>query len=140
MRTEPLTKTLRISLKSGERIYINGGVLRVDRKVTIECLNQVSFLLQGHVMQVEATTTPLRQLYYFIQTMLIDPTGARKAQELYRDSMLDLAATITSTELLNGLQQVAVSVESGRYYDALRLLRALFSAEQRILDTGRALE
>ncbi|MFZ0570150.1 MAG: flagellar biosynthesis repressor FlbT, partial [Rhodomicrobium sp.] len=31
-----MTKPFSISLKSGERIFINGAVLRVDRKVSIE--------------------------------------------------------------------------------------------------------
>ena len=40
-----MKSTLRISLKSGERIFINGAVLRVDRKVALEFLNDVTFLL-----------------------------------------------------------------------------------------------
>jgi len=89
-------------------------------------------------MQGELTTTPLRQVYYFIQTMLIDPAAADAARELYRKAMLALAETITSKELLNGLERVAVSVESTRYYDALRLLRGLFPVEQHILDLSTA--
>jgi flagellar biosynthesis repressor protein FlbT len=135
-----LKKSLRISLKGGERIFVNGAVLRVDRKVSFEFLNEVSFLLEAHVMHSEQTTTPLRQIYYFVQTMLIDPAGAETACDLYRKAMLELALTITSKELLNGLERVAVSVESARYYDAMRLLRGLFPLEQGILDNCRMIE
>ena len=135
-----MKKSLRISLKGGERIFVNGAVLRVDRKVSLEFMNEVSFLLEAHVMQEELTTTPLRQIYYFIQTMLIDPIGADGARELYRNSMLALAQTITSNELLNGLERVAVSVEGARYYDALRLLRGLFPAEQQILASNEVFD
>ena len=55
---------MQISLKAGERIYINGAVVRVDRKVSIELMNDVVFLLEAHVLQAEETTTPLRQLYF----------------------------------------------------------------------------
>ena len=44
-----------------------------DRKVSLEFLNDVTFLLESHVIQVEDTTTPLRQLYFIAQTMLMEP-------------------------------------------------------------------
>jgi flagellar protein FlbT len=43
-------KGLHISLRPGERIYVNGAVLKVDRKVAIEFLNDVTFLLEHHVL------------------------------------------------------------------------------------------
>ena len=54
---------LRISLKANEKIYINGAVVKVDRKTSIEFLNDVQFLLENHVMLPENASTPLRQLY-----------------------------------------------------------------------------
>ena len=39
-----MKRTLRISLKSGERIFNNGAVLPVDRKVALEFLNQETIL------------------------------------------------------------------------------------------------
>ncbi|TIP15060.1 MAG: flagellar biosynthesis repressor FlbT, partial [Mesorhizobium sp.] len=46
-----MSNTLKISLKPNEKIYINGAVVRVDRKVTIELMNDVQFLLESHVIQ-----------------------------------------------------------------------------------------
>jgi len=40
-----------LSLRSGGKVYVNGAVLRVDRKVNIELLNDVAFLLESHVLQ-----------------------------------------------------------------------------------------
>ena len=71
-----MKKNLQISLKPGERIFINGAVLRVDRKVAVEFLNDVTFLLENHVLQPEGATTPLKQLYFILQVMLMNPTGA----------------------------------------------------------------
>ena len=64
---------MHISLRAGEKFYINGAVLRVDRKVSIELLNDATFLLEAHVMSVEDVTTPLRQLYFIVQIMLMNP-------------------------------------------------------------------
>ncbi len=71
-----MKNTLKISLKPNEKIYLNGAVIRVDRKVTIELLNDVQFLLESHVLQANEASTPLRQLYFMVQIMLIDPQGA----------------------------------------------------------------
>ena len=37
--------SLRIFLRPGEKVFLNGAVLRADRKVSLEVLNDVSFLL-----------------------------------------------------------------------------------------------
>lgn len=74
-----MKSTLRISLKSGEKIFINGAVLRVDRKVALEFLNDVTFLLENHVLQPDQATTPLRQLYFIAQMILINPEGREQS-------------------------------------------------------------
>ena len=75
-----MKNTLKISLKPNEKIYINGAVVKVDRKMTVEFLNDVQFLLESHVLQADEATTPLRQLYFIIQVMLINPSGAAQAR------------------------------------------------------------
>ena len=59
---------MRLSLRSGEKIYINGAVLRVDRKVSLELMNDVTFLLEAHVMQPSAATTPCCRLPWRLLT------------------------------------------------------------------------
>ena len=70
-----MKNTLKITLKPGEKIYVNGAVIRTDRKVSLEFMNDVQFLLENHVMQPEAAVTPLRQLYFVVHIMLISPAG-----------------------------------------------------------------
>ena len=119
-----MTKPFSISLKSGERIFINGAVLRVDRKVSIEFLNDVSFLLEAHVMQPEQTTTPFRQLYFIVQTMLIDPVNASSTKTLFDTSCLSLFGVVSRRDLRAALADVRQSVEAKRYYEALKTLRS----------------
>lgn len=122
-----------INLKSGEKIFVNGAVLRVDRKVSIEFMNDVTFLLEAHVMQPEQTTTPLRQLYFIIQTMLIDPVNTDASKRLFDASYRCLCDTIARQDLRATLAEVRQSVETKRYYDALKSLRGCFALEDRIL-------
>jgi flagellar protein FlbT len=132
-----MTKPFSISLKSGERIFINGAVLRVDRKVSIEFLNDVSFLLEAHVMQPEQTTTPLRQLYFILQSMLIDPNNASSTRQLFDASCRCLYDVISRQDLRRALAEIQQSVEAKRYYEALRTLRNCFAIEDEILGQAR---
>jgi flagellar protein FlbT len=81
-----MKKGLHISLRPGERIFVNGAVLKVDRKVSIEFLNDVTFLLEHHVLQPDNTHTPLRQLYFIVQTVLIDPVNSEQAKAMFEKS------------------------------------------------------
>jgi flagellar protein FlbT len=128
-----MKKPICISLRGGERIYVNGAVLRVDRKVTLELINDVAFLLEGQVMQVEDATTPLRQLYFVVQLMLMSPHDNEEAKAVFRVQRCALVAVTENVDILRGLELLEELVEAKRYYDALRRLRSLFDIEQSIL-------
>ncbi len=131
-----MTKPFSISLKSGERIYINGAVVRVDRKVSLEFLNDVTFLLEAHVMQPDQTTTPFRQLYFIVQTMLMDPADTAAARKLFDSVHTNLSGALTSPELLHALTEVRRLVEAKRYFEGLKTLRGCFVKEAEILRAG----
>jgi flagellar protein FlbT len=124
---------MKISLRAGERIYINGAVLRVDRKVSVDLVNDVMFLLEGQVMQASDATTALRQLYFIVQLMLMNPTDVRDAAALYAQHHAALRAVCENREMLDGLGAVDELVGSTRYFEALKRIRALFPVEQAIL-------
>ncbi|KAB0679893.1 flagellar biosynthesis repressor FlbT [Aureimonas leprariae] len=125
--------TLKLSLRPGERIFVNGAVMRVDRKVSLELLNDATFLLESHVMQAHEATTPLRQLYFLVQTMLIAPEAAAQAADAFRKSYPLLMAAFSNASVRDGLMDVADHVERERPFEALRALRALIPAEDAIL-------
>ena len=129
-----MKSTLRISLKSGERIFINGAVLRVDRKVALEFLNDVTFLLENHVLQPEDATTPLRQLYFIAQMMLINPEGAEQSVAMFRKSVIMLLSCFKNEEVLAELKRVDALVTQGRAFEALKAIRGLYPIEDRILN------
>jgi flagellar protein FlbT len=128
-----MKSTLRISLKSGERIFINGAVLRVDRKVAVEFLNDVTFLLENHVLQPEGANTPLRQLYFIVQMMLINPEGAEQSKIMFKKSIIMLLASFQHDEILAELKRIDAVVNSGRPFDALKAIRSLYPLEEKIL-------
>ena len=129
-----MKSTLRISLKSGERIFVNGAVLRVDRKVAVEFLNDVTFLLENHVLQPEDATTPLKQLYFIAQMILINPEGAEQSTVMFRKSVVMLVNCFKNEEVLAELKRVDALVTQGRAFEALKAIRGLYPIEDRILN------
>ncbi|MFF0948031.1 flagellar biosynthesis repressor FlbT [Rhizobium leguminosarum] len=129
-----MKSTLRISLKAGERIFINGAVLRVDRKVALEFLNDVTFLLENHVLQPEGATTPLRQLYFIAQMILINPEGKDHSTALFRKSITMLLSCFKNEEILAELKRIDALVSTGRAFDALKAIRGLYAIEDDILN------
>jgi flagellar biosynthesis repressor protein FlbT len=128
-----MKNTLKISLKPNEKIYLNGAVISVDRKVTIELLNDVQFLLQNHVLQPGEASTPLRQLYFMLQVMLMDPNGAAEARAMFRRSLPLLLASFDDPHIGATLKQVDRLVGEGHVYDALKAIRGLYPLEAQAL-------
>jgi flagellar protein FlbT len=119
----------KISLKAGEKIYVNGAVIKAERKTTLEFLNDVNFLLESHVLQVEDATTPLRQLYFIVQIMLMNPSGANDARVMFRRSLSMLLGSFENPELCARLKDVDRLVMEGDIFEALRAIRTLYPAE-----------
>jgi flagellar biosynthesis repressor protein FlbT len=128
-----MSKTMHISLRPGEKLYVNGAVLSVDRKVSMEFLNDVTFLLENHVLQPEQATTPLRQLYFIVQAILIDPPAAARAREMFHQSHAQLESSFENEQILAGLKAVRDFIHRDRAFDALKAIRALFPIEDGIL-------
>jgi flagellar protein FlbT len=122
---------MNITLRAGERLYINGAVIRVDRKATIELLNDVTFLLENHVLQADQATTPLRQIYFAVQVMLMDPGATAAATTLSRRLMESALQAFENPTIVAGLNTVAGQIERGRNFEALKALRALFPLEEK---------
>jgi flagellar protein FlbT len=120
---------MNITLRAGERFFINGAVIRIDRKASIELLNDVTFLLENHVMQAKDATTLTRQIYFAVQVMLMDPTSSASAAPLASSLIQTALGAYRTPELISGLRGVAQSLARGRNFEALKALRALFPIE-----------
>lgn len=121
-----MTAKMRFSLKAGERIFINGAVLTVSQKVTLSLLNDARFLLESHVLQLTEATTPMRQLYFVVQSLLINPQEEEKGMIAFR-KMHDAVSMVATDEIMKGqLARVEDLVLAGRTFEALKVIRSLF--------------
>lgn len=123
---------MRLSLKAGEKIYMNGAVFSVDRKVSIELLNDATFLLEAHVMQIEAATSPLKQIYFAIQLMLMDP-GETASIRGTVEAMFAAFAAAAEFQPRRPRGRGPGVIPQGRPIEALKALRSLFATEAALL-------
>lgn len=124
---------IRLSLRAGEKIYINGAVLKTDRKVSLELLNDATFLLENHVLQPDETTTPLRQLYFAAQMILIELALREQARNTFAQMLKGMFAAFKDAEILNALKLVDELVHNGRVFEALKTIRAQYQREAELM-------
>jgi flagellar protein FlbT len=128
-----MSKSVHLSLRAGERVFINGAVLKADRRVSIEVMNDAAYLLESQVLQPKDTTTPLRQLYFVVQTMIMDPQSTEAARQMFEITYTSLMLAFANKQILAALIAVRGLIEKGNAFDALTTLRGLFALEDQIL-------
>lgn len=127
--------TLSLSLRAGERVFINGAVLRVDRKVRIEILNDVRFLLENYVMQAEEATTPLKQLYFIVQNMIIEPDAEKSTLGIFQSYLSSTLEAFENKHIRVELVELGELVSKQKHFLALKTLRELFRLEEKIMSS-----
>jgi flagellar protein FlbT len=125
-------KPILISLNAGDKLYLNGAVIQTKRKISLELLNEATFLLQQHVLQVSQATTPSRQLYFIMQTMLMDPKNAPQIRPMLSKTLSNLMAVFDDAEAIVLLRSVGELLAREKLFEAMKTTRALFKIEDRI--------
>ena len=131
---------IRLYVKANEKIFINGAVLQVDRKVAFELLNDATFLLENHVMQKEDADTPIKQLYFVVQLMMMHPDNKEQSVTLFRHMVKNLLENLETEELILGVKNADLEVQSDKAFSALKTIRNLFPIEERILGKSNTLD
>jgi flagellar protein FlbT len=116
-------------MKAGDQIYLNGANFKVDRKVSIELLNRSKFLLDNHMLKAEEANSPLKQLYFSIQIMLVNATEPEEAKMLYNDLMRSFLQNSDDPRIHQLIKQVDLFVNQGKEFSALQALRSSFELE-----------
>lgn len=122
-----------LRIKPRQRLFINGAVLRFDRKVSIELMNDAVFLLEQHVLLPGESTTPLRQLYLMVQTMLMAPESRSQAEPVYFQQMDNLNRLYDSVAIKEGMELVRQQYAAARLVEVLKTIRKLLPVEAEYL-------
>jgi flagellar protein FlbT len=122
-----------LKLRAGEKLYLNGAVIKVERKATIELLNDATFLLEAHVIQPGEASTPLRQLYFVLQTQLMERGGAPAALRMFKTMLPATCEAFGASAVTEGLRAAEALVDANRAFEALKTIRGLFRFEAEVM-------
>lgn len=121
--------TLRISLRDGEQVIVNGAVLRSIGRTDLCVENTVTLLRGREVMSADEATTPARRLYYACMLAYIDPEGAVAHHDAIVGYLRGLVGALEAPEARAACRRFACKVATSDFYRALADCRALIAYE-----------
>ena len=126
--------TLRITLKDGEKMIVNGAVMRSVGRTELVVENQVALMRGREVMAPEEAVTPARRLYFACMLAYIGGEDTRATQQEQIVVLLrDLMAALENQEARAICTRIADRLAADDYYRALVECRALIAYEAEAL-------
>lgn len=120
---------LRLNLRDGEKIVINGAVLRSTGRTELTVENEAAILRGRDVMSPESADTPAKRLYFACMMAYLDPENLASHQDrilsLFEQLICALEAPQAKADCISFAQKVAI----GNFYKALADCRALIAYE-----------
>jgi flagellar protein FlbT len=126
--------TLKISLRDGEKMIINGAVMRAIGRTELVVENNVSLLRGREVMAVEDAVSPARRLYFACMMAYIDPSSRATHHDAIIEFLGGLLGALESLEAKALCTRFARKVATGNYYRALAECRLLIEYETAALE------
>lgn len=124
---------LRISLRDGEKVVVNGAVLKAVGRTDLVVENQVSILRGREVMKPEEAITPARQLYFHTIMAYVDPAGIAEHQARIIDALEAVMDVLPTQEVGSASVSFAKHVAQSQFYKALGDCRQLMRLEDEAL-------
>lgn len=128
--------TLRISLRDGEQMIVNGAVLRASGRVELQVENRVSILRGREIISAEEAVSPARRLYLACMLTYIDEPNRVIHQDRVVALLGDLLAALEAPRARTACLDFARLIALGDYYRALTTCRTLIDYETAALARG----
>ncbi len=120
---------LKLKLKPGEEIIVNGCVIKnSDKRAMVSIENYADVIRGKDILQLEDATTPLKEVYFLIQTALIDPAKRDTVVPHIQSRLADLAMKV-STNNCGCIFDAANKISTMNYYQALVSVRKVINSE-----------
>lgn len=125
---------LNLTLKPNEVVLINGCVIRnSDRRQTILIESQGDIVRQRDLLNDSEARTPVKEVYFFIQTALLD-SGVREKLVPIIQKKLGQLVPVFHDEMSQHIFEAASHVSHEDFYKAMRALRPLMDYEAKLFD------
>jgi flagellar biosynthesis repressor protein FlbT len=124
--------SLKITLKSNERLILGGAVVRNGSKGSVLYIeNTIPILREKDILAEKDANTPCKRVYFTIQLMYIDEPNVPQYRAAYADLARDIVQAAPSTASF--IEQINERIEARNYYQALKTARNLIDYEEELL-------
>ncbi|MBZ6379221.1 flagellar biosynthesis repressor FlbT [Pacificimonas flava] len=130
--------TLRISLRDGEPVIINGALLRARGRTDFTLENQCTVLRGRDIMMPDQATSPARELYYCCQMAYVEPEFRQDHQKRLLEVLKIIFDQASGPGVVQPAVAMAQKVAQGDFYAALADCRQLMAAEDTLPEASEA--
>ena len=124
---------LRISLRDGEKMIVNGAVLRSVGRTDLSIENAAAILRGRDLMTPEEANTPARRLYFACMMAYVDQGEQSRHQDDIIRLVRELMDALQSPEAKSACISFAQNVATLQFYKALADCRWLINYETEAL-------
>lgn len=122
---------LKLTLKPGERVAINGAVIvNGERRAIFVVENQARVLREGDILQPENADTPAKRIYLPIMMIYLDPATRDEMQPEYEQRLTEFTNALTNPEALRDCVSLAAHMANDDCYKALTICQRLIEYEK----------
>jgi flagellar protein FlbT len=122
--------TLVLELRHGDMLIVNGAPIRFRNRARVELTSRARFLFGKQIMPAAAATTPLRRIYFALQTAYIGNDEEREGGlALARDLVAEYGGLDVPAAEKETVARALAAAESDECYEALKLVRRLVRQE-----------
>lgn len=124
---------LKVKLKPGERLIVNGAVLRNgQRRLDVEIENRADVLRGNELVDAKSAVTPVRRLVHLIQMALVSREHRSEILPQIENSISDLESALEKSHGQT-LRAARAQVHQGEFYGAYRMLKPVILHEDFLL-------
>lgn len=124
--------SLKITLKSNERVIIGGAVIvNGPNRSDLVVENNVPILRQKDILTEKEADSPCKRIYFVIQLMYMDEKKLTEYHKTYWELVKDVVKAAPST--LGLVDQISGHILSCKYYQALKVARKLIEYEEEVI-------
>lgn len=122
---------LKIKMKPDEEIIVNGCVIKNGGKSAILSIENYADILRGKdILQQEEANTPVKEVYYLIQSSIIYADAREKIIPHIQERLAGLVQTVRGSHQ-GMIFEAANNISAMKYYKALTCIRKIMRDEER---------
>lgn len=121
---------LKLSLAKGEKLIVNGAVIRNDGDHTdLVFENQAHILRQKNILTTETAVTPASRIYFALQCAYLFPEKAENYLDTFKELLNDYGEAAPSAQEI--ATEILTKVDTGQLYQSLKSCMQLIHHERK---------